>query len=254
LYIASWNVNSLKVRLPQVLAWLEQYQPDVLALQETKIADQAFPAQTFRDAGWHVACNGQKTYNGVALVAQRPIEAVMTDPPGLSDEQRRVLAATVDGVRLYNLYVPNGKAVDSASYAYKLDWLARAASQLGAELSQHRDLIVLGDFNIAPTDSDVYDPQACAGSIHCSERERAALNRLLALGLHDTLQRADGRAGQYSWWDYRANAFKRNLGLRIDLILASDSLAPRLTYAGIDIGPRRNERPSDHAPVVAGFA
>ena len=252
--IASWNVNSLKVRLPQVLAWLETAAPDALALQETKLADDAFPADAFAQAGWHVTYSGQKTYNGVALVTRIPARDVITDLPGADDPQRRVLGATVDGVRVLNLYVPNGQEVDSDKYAYKLEWLESLAAHLRAALHQHHDLVVLGDFNIAPADADVYDPEALAGQIHCSERERAALQRLLDLGLEDTFRRFDQPPGSFSWWDYRANAFRRGLGLRIDLILASRALAARCTASTIDPAPRRNERPSDHAPVVAEFA
>ncbi len=251
--IASWNVNSLKVRLPQVLAWLDRNDPDVLALQETKVTDEAFPADALRQAGWHVTYTGQKTYNGVALITRRAPEAVSSDPFGLADGQRRALAATVDGVRLYNLYVPNGKAVDSEAYEHKLGWLQQAAEQLRAEQAGQRPLVVLGDFNIAPSDDDVFDPEGLAGTIHCSDAERAALQRLLDLGLNDTYRAAGGGPGHYSWWDYRANAFRRDRGLRIDLILASRGLGDRLADAGIDVAARRNERPSDHAPVYARF-
>jgi len=250
-FIASWNVNSLKVRLPQVLEWLDHQRPDVLALQETKVTDEAFPADTFRQAGWHVRFTGQKTYNGVAIVSRDPPESVSTDPVGMDDGQHRALAATINGVRIYNLYVPNGKAVDSDAYQHKLAWLARAADRLHAQRAQHAALAVVGDFNIAPTDDDVFDPQELAGTIHCSDAERAALQRLLDLGLTDTFRAAGGGPGRYSWWDYRANAFRRDRGLRIDLILASRALMDCLTEAGIDVAPRRNERPSDHAPVYA---
>ena len=251
--IASWNVNSLKVRLPQVLDWLESARPDVLALQETKLADEAFPADAFREAGWHVVYSGQKTYNGVALVSRAGAQDVLTDVPGLDDPQRRILAASVDGVRVWNLYVPNGQAVDSDKYAYKLDWLAHVARAIESDLAEHRDLVALGDFNIAPTDADVHDPDALRGQIHCSEPERAALQRLMAPGLVDTFRAFEQPARSFSWWDYRANAFRRDLGLRIDLLLAGPALAARCRAAGIDVAPRRNERPSDHAPVYAEF-
>ncbi len=251
--IASWNVNSLKVRLPQVLDWLAANEPDVLGLQETKLADDQFPVAAFTEAGWQVCYSGQKTYNGVALVTRSPVTDVVTALPDTEDPQRRVLGATVDGVRVYNLYVPNGSEVGSVKYAYKLDWLERLAARLQAELGQHPELVAMGDFNIAPADADVHDPEALAGQIHCSEPERAALEKLLALGLEDTFRRFDQPEGTYSWWDYRAASFRRNLGLRIDLILASDSMARRCRRSGVDIVPRRNERPSDHAPVVAEF-
>ncbi len=251
--IASWNVNSLRVRLPQVLAWLEAQRPDLLALQETKLRDDQFPAQTFRDAGWHVAYSGEPTYNGVALVSRTPIADSVTELAGDPASQRRLIAATIDGVRIYNLYVPNGKAVDSPQFDYKLAWLAALREQLRAELQRHADLAVVGDFNIAPADSDVHDPEAWAGAIHCSDAEREALRALLDLGLEDTFRRFDQPPALYSWWDYRAAAFRRNRGLRIDLILASTQLTAHCRHATIDVEPRRNERPSDHAPVVADF-
>lgn len=251
--IASWNVNSLKVRLPQVLDWLAANEPDVLGLQETKLGDEQFPAGAFADAGWQVRYSGQKTYNGVALVTRRPVTELVAALPGTEDPQRRILGATVDGIRVYNLYVPNGSEVGSDKYAYKLDWLDRLAGHLQAELEQHPRLVAMGDFNIAPAGADVYDPEALAGQIHCSEPERAALAGLLSLGLEDTFRRFEQPAGTYSWWDYRAAAFRRNRGLRIDLILASSPLAQRCRRSVVDIAPRRNERPSDHAPVLAEF-
>jgi len=251
--IASWNVNSLKVRLAQVLEWLAANAPDILAIQETKLTDEQFPVDAFREAGWHVAYSGQKTYNGVALVGRTAPRDVVTDPPGLEDAERRILAATLDGVRVYNLYVPNGKEVGSDKYAYKMDWLARMRTHLADELARHPELVVAGDFNITPADADVHDPAALAGQIHCSEDERAALQALLDLGLEDTFRCFEQPERSFSWWDYRANAFRRGLGLRIDLILASGPLAARCAGAGIDAGPRRNERPSDHAPVYAEF-
>ncbi len=251
--IASWNVNSLKVRLEQVLDWLEANRPDVLGLQETKLADEQFPAEAFAEAGWRVRYSGQKTYNGVALVSRAEATDVVTDLPGLDDPQRRVLGATIDGVRIYNLYVPNGSEVGSDKYDYKLFWLDRLAEQLADELGRHFELVAMGDFNIAPTDADVYDPDELAGQIHCSEPERAALARLLELDLDDTFRRFEQPEGAYSWWDYRAAAFRRNRGLRIDLILASAALAARCRSSVVDVAPRRAERPSDHAPVVAEF-
>jgi len=251
--IASWNVNSLKVRLPQVLDWLEANEPDVLGLQETKLADAQFPLAAFAEAGWRVRYSGQKTYNGVALVSRSEPSDVITDLPGPGDDQRRVLGATVDGVRIYNLYVPNGSEVGSDKYDYKLGWLERLAVQLGEELARYPELIAMGDFNIAPADADVYDPEELAGQIHCSEAERAALAALLALGLEDTFRRFEQPPATYSWWDYRAAAFRRNRGLRIDLVLASATLAGRCRRSVVDPVPRRHQRPSDHAPVVAEF-
>lgn len=251
--IASWNVNSLKVRLPQVLEWLAANQPDVLGLQETKLTDENFPAAAFAEAGYSVQYSGQKTYNGVALLSRQPAEDIVTDLPGLEDPQRRVLGATVGGLRVYNLYVPNGSEVGSDKFAYKLDWLARLHAHLRDQLAEHSDVVVMGDFNIAPADADVYDPEALAGQVHCSEPERTALEELLALGFSDTFRRFDQPESTFSWWDYRAAAFRRNLGLRIDLILASAALADRCRASIVDVTPRRNERPSDHAPVVAEF-
>lgn len=251
--IASWNVNSLRVRLPRVLAWLDANQPDVLALQETKVANDQFPVSAFAERGWQVSYSGQKTYNGVAVVSRTPLAEVTTEIPGIDRSDRRVLAVTVDGVRLYNLYVPNGKAVGSDSYQYKLDWLAGLRDHLGAELATGRPVAVVGDFNIAPADADVHDPAAWAGAIHCSDAERAALARLHELGLTDTFRQFEQPAGSFSWWDYRGGAFPRNRGLRIDLILASASLAAATQCAWIDRGPRGEQRPSDHAPVVARF-
>lgn len=251
--IASWNVNSLRVRLPQVLAWLDANQPDVLALQETKVADDQFPATDFAKRGWYVSYSGQKTYNGVAVVSRAPVAEITTEIAGIDGTDRRVLAVTVDGVRLYNLYVPNGKAVGSDSYQYKLEWLARLRDHLGAEQATGRPVAVVGDFNIAPADADVHDPAAWAGAIHCSDAERAALARLHDLGLTDTFRQLEQPAGSFSWWDYRGGAFQRNRGLRIDLILASASLAATTNRSWIDRGPRGEHRPSDHAPVVASF-
>ena len=252
--IASWNVNSLKVRLPHVLDWLDQWQPDVLAIQETKLADDVFPTAPIHEAGWNVIYSGQKTYNGVAIISGNPATEVLTDPPGVPDEQRRILAATVDGVRIVDLYVPNGQTVDSDKYRYKLDWMERVASYLERETAEHERLVVLGDFNIAPTDADVYDADALRGQIHCTERERAALKRIREIGLDDTFRLFDQPERSFSWWDYRANAFRRGLGLRIDLILASRTLAEGCTAAGIDPAPRGKERPSDHAPIFAEFS
>lgn len=252
--VASWNVNSLKVRLPQVLAWLESRQPDVLGLQETKLADDRFPERAFRDAGWHVAYSGQKTYNGVALVTRHPLEDPVTDLEPAGDTQRRIIGGTVGNVRVCNVYVPNGQEVGSDKFDYKLSWLERLRERVAEELSRHADFIVIGDFNIAPADADVHDPQELAGTIHCSEPERAALQRLLETGLVDTFRLFDQPAGAFSWWDYRAAAFRRNRGLRIDLILASTALSARCASSTIEVDPRRQERPSDHAPIVAEFA
>jgi exodeoxyribonuclease III len=251
--IATWNVNSLKVRLPQVLDWLAGNAPDVLCLQETKLTDDNFPLEAIKAAGYHAVYAGEKTYNGVAVISRQALDEVVTDPPGLDDAQRRLLGATCNGLRLLNLYVVNGQEVGSEKYAWKLEWLSRVARYLESQLRQHDHLVVLGDFNIAPEDRDVHDPDAWHEQILCSTPERAALKTLLALGLVDTFRLFDQEEKSFSWWDYRAAAFRRNLGLRIDLILASQSLAPHCSACRIDTGPRRLERPSDHAPVIAEF-
>lgn len=253
--IATWNVNSLKVRLPQVLAWLgDNPDIDALCVQETKLRDEAFPVEDITAAGLHCAFNGQKTYNGVAILARQPVTAVVNDIPGCADEQKRVIAATVDGVRLVNVYVVNGQEVGADKYAYKLRWLSALHDYLEDALAQHPALAVLGDFNIAPDDRDVHDPAAWAGKILCSDAEREAFRALLALGLEDTFRRFDQPEHTFSWWDYRQAGFRRNLGLRIDHILASAPLATRCIACSVDPVPRGWERPSDHAPVVASFA
>ena len=251
--IASWNVNSLKVRLGHVLDWLAAEKPDVFALQETKTVDENFPVEQIEAAGYRAAFAGQKTYNGVATLSLAPGEEIATDLPGLDDPQRRILASTIDGVRVLNVYVPNGQEVGSDKYAYKLDWLEKLRGYVAAELSRHPRLVVLGDFNIAPEDRDVHDPEAWRGKVLCSDPERAALGALLELGLSDLFRLFDQEERLFSWWDYRMLGFRRNHGLRIDLILGSQSLAEACTSCSIDKEPRRRERPSDHTPVVAEF-
>jgi exodeoxyribonuclease III len=251
--IASWNVNSLRVRLPQVLQWLEQAQPDVLGLQETKLTDPDFPAEVLRQAGYHAVFAGQKTYNGVALLARSEPSEIITELNGLVDPQRRVMIATVDGVRIWNLYVPNGQSVESGKYLYKLDWLARLHDHLVVDLARHSRVVVMGDFNIAPDDRDVHDPAAWQDKVLCSGPERDALSRLQALGLEDLFRRFEQPEATFSWWDYRAGGFRRNHGLRIDLVLGNTAMAERCTRCVVDREPRTWERPSDHAPVVADF-
>lgn len=251
--IASWNVNSLNVRLPHVLQWLEAARPDILALQETKLTDEKFPTAEIEAAGYRVAFSGQKTYNGVALLSREPMEEVVTDLPGLDDPQRRILGATVGGVRVLNLYVVNGQEVGSEKFDYKLAWLEKVRAYLADDLKRHAEYVVLGDFNIAPGDADVHDPEAWHERILCSTPEREALQDILELGLVDTFRLFEQAENQFSWWDYRMNAFRRNRGLRIDLILASATLAGRCRGSRIDAEPRGWERPSDHAPVVAEF-
>jgi exodeoxyribonuclease-3 len=249
--IATWNVNSLKVRLGHVLDWLAAEKPDVLALQETKTIDENFPGAEIEAAGYHTAFAGQKTYNGVATLSLAPSQEVVTDLPGLDDPHRRILASTIDGIRVLNVYVPNGKEVGSESYAYKLDWLEKLRDYVEAELSRHPKLVVLGDFNIAPEDRDVHDPDEWQGKILCSDPERAALQALLDLGLSDLFRLFEQEKRLFSWWDYRRLGFRRNHGLRIDLILGSSALAKACTASRIDKEPRKLERPSDHTPAVA---
>ncbi len=254
LKVATWNVNSLNVRLPHVLAWCADAQPDILGLQETKLVDEKFPAQELAEAGYDVAFSGQPTYNGVALLSRRgPAEDVVTDIPDLDDPQRRIIAGTFGDLRVINLYVVNGKEVGSDKYEYKLHWLERVTDWIAGEMERHERVVVMGDFNIAPDDRDVHDPEAWAGSILCSEPEREALQTILGLGLTDTFRLFDQPEKTFSWWDYRRVAFRRNAGLRIDLVLASKALSDRCTRAWIDKEPRRQERPSDHTPAIAEF-
>lgn len=252
--LATWNVNSLNVRLPHVEQWCAQAQPDLLGIQETKMEDARFPRAAIEALGYEVAFAGQKTYNGVALLAKQPIHDVVTDVPDLDDPQRRILIATVGDIRVANLYVVNGQAVGSEKYAYKLDWLDKVTRFLEGELRNDPRLIVMGDFNIAPDDRDVYDPVAWQGKILCSPPERDALKRLLDLGLSDSFRQFDESAGKFSWWDYRQAGFRRDLGLRIDLVLASAPLMQRATGASIDREPRTWERPSDHTPALLELA
>ena len=251
--IATWNVNSMKVRLPHVLEWLAANSPDVLVLQEIKQISEAFPVDSLTEAGYASFASGQKTYNGVAIISREPPADPVTDFPGFDDPQRRVLATTVNGVRVINLYVPNGQSVGSEKYEYKLGWLAALREFLEEELTRHEKLVVLGDFNIAPADEDVYDAEKWGEGILCSPMERRALAKLLDLGLSDVFRKFDQPEKSFSWWDYRAAGFRRNAGLRIDLILASDAMSRRCNASYVDKEPRAWERPSDHAPVVAEF-
>jgi exodeoxyribonuclease-3 len=248
--IATWNINSLGVRLPQVLQWLDTARPDVPALQELKLSDDKFPSAELQEAGYHAVFHGQKTYNGVALLSREPVQAVLKNIPGFDDEHARVITATLAGVRLVGGYFPNGQAPGSDKFAYKMRWLDALRGWLAAELQQHPSLVLMGDFNIAPEDADVCDPVAWAGQIHCTDEERAHFRGLLALGLHDAFRLFEQPPRSYSWWDYRMLAFRKNQGLRIDHILVSDALKPRVRGCSIDRLPRKNERPSDHAPVM----
>jgi exodeoxyribonuclease-3 len=260
--IASWNVNSLNVRLPHVERWCAEARPDVLALQETKLEDAKFPVAALQNAGYHAAFSGQKTYNGVAILSRAPLTDVVHGIEGFDDPQRRILSATVGdsgsgpgrSLRIVNLYVVNGQAVGTGKYAYKLDWLAKVAAFLAEEIRRHPRIVVLGDFNIAPDDRDVHDPVAWREQVLCSTPEREALKRVLDAGLFDSFRLFNEDSGHYSWWDYRQGAFRRNLGLRIDLILAGEALRSACRAAAIERAPRTWERASDHAPVTLDIA
>ena len=254
--IATWNVNSLKVRLPHLLTWLGENPVDVLCLQETKLTDDKFPIAEINEAGYEVVFSGQKTYNGVAILSKHAIVDVVKNNPRYPDEQQRILAATIGGIRFICAYVPNGQAVDSEKYSYKLAWLAALRDLLADEVAAHaqRGLAILGDYNIAPQDEDVHDPAAWAGSVLVSEPEREAFQALCALNLSDAFRLFDQADKLFSWWDYRQMAFRRNMGLRIDHILLSPPLAARCTGCIIDKAPRKLEQPSDHTPVVATLA
>jgi exodeoxyribonuclease-3 len=248
--IATWNINSLAVRLPQVQAWLGEHQPDVLCLQETKLTDDKFPADAWAELGYQVAFFGQKTYNGVALLSRTPIESVVKNIPGFEDAQARVITATVRGVRVVGAYFPNGQAPDSEKFVYKMQWLQALRTWIAQELQRHPRLVLLGDYNIAPEDRDVHDPVAWAGQIHCTPQEREHFQGLVGLGLVDAFRLFEQPPKSWSWWDYRHLAFRRNQGLRIDHILVGSALREAVTACVIDKLPRKNERPSDHAPVT----
>ncbi|MFQ6006648.1 MAG: exodeoxyribonuclease III [Woeseia sp.] len=252
--IATWNVNSLNVRLPHVLEWLSVHDPDILVLQEIKQVTEAFPVEAFTASGYQSIASGQKTYNGVATICRDEPTDPLSDFPGFEDPQRRVLATTIDGVRVIDLYVPNGQAVGTEKYEYKLTWLRALRDFLRDELDRYPELVVLGDFNIAPEDRDVYDPEKWGDAILCSGPERDGLRELIELGLSDVFRQFEQPEKSFSWWDYRAAGFRRNAGLRIDLILASPAMAKACEASYIDKEPRTWERPSDHAPVVAEFA
>jgi exodeoxyribonuclease-3 len=250
--LAAWNVNSLSVRLPRLLAWLAANRPDVVCLQETKLEDAKFPVLDLAAAGYTAHFAGQKTYNGVALLAREalPVGDVAIGIPGFPDEQKRVIAATVAGIRVVGVYVPNGQAVGSEKFRYKLDWYTAFAGMLRDELARHPALAVGGDFNVAPEDRDVHDPALWAGQVLCSEPERAAFRALLAVGLADSFRLFDQPEKTFSWWDYRMLAFPKNHGLRIDHVLLSPLLAARCVASRIDRNARKGEKPSDHAPVL----
>ena len=250
--LAAWNVNSLNVRLPRLLAWLATHTPDVICLQETKLEDHKFPVVDVAAAGYSAHFAGQKTYNGVAILVRNGLSVtdVAAGIPGFADDQKRVIAATVAGVRVVDFYVPNGQSVDSDKYRYKLDWCAAAAANLRDELSRHANVAVMGDFNVAPEDRDVHDPALWAGQVLCTVPERDAFRAFLAAGLKDSFRLFDQPPATFSWWDYRQLAFPKNRGLRIDHILLSAPLAARCTASRIDRNERKGEKPSDHAPVL----
>lgn len=249
--LTTWNVNSLKVRLPQLLDWLPVAQPDVVCLQETKLTDEAFPKADIEAAGYQVVFSGQKTYNGVAILGRSPLTDVQMGIPGFADEQKRVLAATIEGVRVVCVYIPNGQSLESDKYQYKLRWLDALTTWLKDELTRYPRLALLGDYNIAPEDRDVHDPAAWVGNVLVSEPERERFRALQALGLEDAFRLFEQPEKSFSWWDYRAAGFRRNAGLRIDHILLSGELAGKCVACAIDKEPRKLERPSDHTPVVA---
>ena len=248
--LATWNVNSLAVRLPQVLDWLQVNPVDVLALQELKLTNDKFPAAALLEAGYHAQCFGQKTYNGVALLSRTPAVEVVRNIPGFDDEMARVISAEVQGVRVVGAYFPNGQAPGTDKFEYKMHWLKGLRDWLRQELTKYPRLVLMGDYNITFDDADVWDPIGLKDSIHCTEEERYQLRALIALGLVDAYRLFEHPAKSYSWWDYREMAFRRNRGLRIDHILVSQALKDKVTDCEIDRAPRKNERPSDHAPVV----
>ena len=249
--ITTWNVNSLKVRLPHVLEYLQSEQPDILALQETKQQDKDFPQAAIEAAGYHVQFSGQKTYNGVAIISRNQATDIVLDIPNLDDPQRRLLAATINGVRIINVYIPNGQEVGSDKYDYKFRWLHALRDYLKDELAQHEKLILLGDYNIAPADLDIHDPSRWVEKIMCSSKEREWFFSLMDLGFIDSLRALHPEEPMHSWWDYRMNAFRRGWGIRIDHILISQALTP--VAGGIHTDYRKKERPSDHAPVWLAF-
>jgi len=253
--LASWNVNSLKVRLPQLLDWLARQKPDIVCLQETKLENDKFPALELEAAGYHCVWSGQKTYNGVAILSRRALAAPATEMPAFPDEQRRVIAASIGegahAIRAICVYVPNGQTVGSEKYEYKLRWLAALRAWLEQELRTAPRLAVLGDYNVAPADEDVHDPEAWRDQVLCSAPEREAFKNVLGVGLRDAFRLFARNEKSFTWWDYRTNGFKRNFGLRIDHILLSQELAARCRSCAVDLEPRRAERPSDHAPIMA---
>lgn len=248
--LATWNINSLNIRLPHVLEWLKTSPVDVLCLQELKLEDAKFPLEAIEDAGYHAVFNGQKTYNGVAILSRSKPEDVAKDMPGYADEQKRVIAATIDGVRVVNVYIVNGQSLDSEKYQYKMAWLTALRGYMANAIAEFGDVALLGDYNIAPEDRDVHDPKAWEGQVLVSVPERKHFEALIALGLVDSFRLFKQAEKSFTWWDYRMNGFKRNLGLRIDHILLTKNLAAETKGSVIDVEPRKLERPSDHTPVI----
>lgn len=248
--LATWNVNSLKVRLPQVIEWLKINQPDILCLQETKLSDENFPEHEIAAIGYHSIYTGQKTYNGVAIISKQKGDKIFTALPDFLDEQKRIIAATYNDVRIISVYVPNGEAVESEKYSYKLRWLPALNRWVEIELKNYAKVALLGDFNIAPEDRDVFDPEMWRDKVLCTVPERDAFQNLLSLGFFDSFRLFEKPDKSYTWWDYRMMAFRLNRGLRIDHILLSDALAKTCVACDIDKGMRKIERPSDHAPLM----
>lgn len=257
--IASWNVNSLRVRLPHVSDWLEQNSPDLLCLQELKMPDQDFPSEAFTELGYHSASTGQKTYNGVAILSKKELSNVVIDLPNFEDPQRRYIAGdyALDGdkgtLRIVNVYVPNGQALDSEKFQYKRAWFAKLQTAMKATLAEHTNTVLVGDFNITPSALDVHDPKKWQGSIHCSDIERLMLQKLMSEGLFDTYRQFNIQGDTFSWWDYRGAGYRANEGLRIDLVLSSSAMLDAAVSSTIDETPRKLERPSDHTPVIAEY-
>jgi exodeoxyribonuclease-3 len=253
--LATWNVNSIRARHDAVLDWVKSREPDVLCMQETKVVDDDFPTDELLRLGYAVAMAGQKTYNGVAIVSRLPMTDITI---GLHDEpnplEKRLMRATIDGVRVYSVYVPNGKNPQSPAFPQKLRFLSRLKETLATDTAPDRPAVVCGDFNVAPDERDVFDAEAMRGQLHFTPDEHRALEDLVAFGLVDVFRKHHDEDKAFSWWDYRAGGFERDVGLRIDLILATRPLADRCTSADIDVGPRRGDKPSDHAPVVATFS
>lgn len=257
--IASWNVNSLRVRVEHVSDWLNNNQPDLLCLQELKMPDSEFPEEIFRELGYHAEFTGQKTYNGVAILSKRPITNVVKDLPGFDDPMRRYIAADYELengelLRIVNVYVPNGQALDSDKFIYKREWFAKLQQAMHGTLVEHPNTVLVGDFNITPSDLDVHDPKRWAGKIHCSDIERLMLQKLMSEGLYDTYRQFNHDGEHFSWWDYRGAGYRANEGLRIDLILSSSAMLDKATASTIDEAPRKLERPSDHTPVIAEYS